>query len=131
MPKAIDPVDRLVGANIRSLRVSQRLSQADLGRKIGVTFQQVQKYEKGMNRVGASRLQGIAAVLGVKPDAFFAGVPVEPGTAQVNPVLLLSDAYAIRLLVAFNRIENTRFRQSLVHLVEQVSQDPGSPTKRR
>jgi predicted transcriptional regulator len=59
------PIDVLVGQNIRICRLQKGLSQGELGRRIGVTFQQVQKYEKGANRVGASRLTQIADVLGV------------------------------------------------------------------
>jgi transcriptional regulator with XRE-family HTH domain len=69
--KSANPIDRHVGARIRMQRMVRGLSQTELGKAVGVTFQQVQKYEKGVNRVGASRLQQIANVLKVKPDFFF------------------------------------------------------------
>ena len=69
------PVDVLVGQNIRICRLQKGLSQGELGQQIGVTFQQVQKYEKGANRVGASRLNQIANVLGVSLPSLFDGAP--------------------------------------------------------
>lgn len=69
--KRISDVDRQVGARVKAVRNHLRMSQSTLASKIGVTFQQVQKYEKGMNRVGASRLQRIADALGVSVSSFF------------------------------------------------------------
>src|ERR1700683_1232773 len=69
--KSTDPIDRHVGARIRMQRMVRGMSQTKLGNAVGVTFQQVQKYEKGANRVSASRLQRIANVLKVQPDFFF------------------------------------------------------------
>src|SRR4249920_290310 len=68
-----DAVDMLVGRNIRILRQDRKMSQTELGRKIDVTFQQVQKYENGTNRVGSGRLFKIASILGVPITAFFEG----------------------------------------------------------
>src|ERR1700694_3753708 len=65
------PVDRVVGRRVRMLRVSRGLSQSDLGRKLGVTFQQVQKYENGANRISASKLYETAGVLGVEVAQLF------------------------------------------------------------
>src|ERR1700689_3229302 len=69
--KIANPVDQHVGARIRMQRMVRGVSQIELGKAVGVTFQQVQKYEKGTNRVSASRLQRIANVLKVRPDFFF------------------------------------------------------------
>jgi transcriptional regulator with XRE-family HTH domain len=71
--KTENPIDRNVGTRIRMQRMLLGLSQAEVGKAVGVTFQQVQKYEKGRNRIGASRLQQIANVLKVTPDFFFDG----------------------------------------------------------
>ena len=76
------PIDVLVGQNIRICRLQKGLSQGELGRRIGVTFQQVQKYEKGANRVGASRLTQIADVLGVPIPTLFDGAP---SAGQASP----------------------------------------------
>src|SRR5512144_3188783 len=69
-----DPIDRHVGTRIRGRRVGLRISQTKLGHSIGVTFQQIQKYESGTNRVGASNLFKIAEALGVEVSVFFEGV---------------------------------------------------------
>src|SRR5579871_6767012 len=71
MAKRIEPVDKLVGQNIRIFRTAKGISQTELGNSVGVTFQQIQKYEKGANRVGSSRLAKIGAVLKVPISAFF------------------------------------------------------------
>ena len=71
--KRPDPVDVEVGHRIRIERLSRGLSQTALANQLGVTFQQVQKYEKGVNRVGAGRLTKIAEVLGVPVSTFFSG----------------------------------------------------------
>ena len=70
-----DPVDVHVGARLRALRNSQRLSQEKLANTVGVTFQQIQKYESGVNRISASMLYGIARRLAVPVAAFFEGLP--------------------------------------------------------
>jgi len=73
MLKRSNDIDELVGCNIRLLRLNRGMSQTDLAEAIGLTFQQIQKYEKGRNRVGAGRLFAIAGVLGVPVSAFFEG----------------------------------------------------------
>src|ERR1700740_1522580 len=82
--RAPQPVDVLVGQNIRICRLQKGLSQTELGERIGVTFQQIQKYEKGANRVGASRLTQIADVLGVPIPTLFDGAPTA-GQSQAAP----------------------------------------------
>src|ERR1700759_2170262 len=69
-----NPVDVAVGARIRNLRLRNKLSQEEVGRRLKISFQQVQKYEKGTNRVGASRLSELAKIFGVSVDAFFSEV---------------------------------------------------------
>ncbi|WP_082537057.1 MULTISPECIES: helix-turn-helix domain-containing protein [unclassified Aureimonas] len=77
--KRVSDVDRQVGARVKAVRNHLRMSQSLLASKIGVTFQQVQKYEKGTNRVGASRLQRIADALGVSVSSFFDNTAVSTG----------------------------------------------------
>jgi transcriptional regulator with XRE-family HTH domain len=125
--KRPDPVDVEVGHRIRIERLSRGLSQTALANQLGVTFQQVQKYEKGVNRVGAGRLTKIAEVLGVPVGSFFTGKEVldsEDRTAnadEASPLKLLTVSGAFRLLRAYADIEDGNLRRSIVDLVEQVS----------
>jgi len=79
----IHPVDCHVGRQIRLLRIQCNLSQGDLGNRIGISYQQMQKYETGKNRVSASMLYEIARALQVSPARFFEGLP-EPGTEYIH-----------------------------------------------
>lgn len=124
--KRPDPVDVEVGHRIRIERLSRGLSQTALANQLGVTFQQVQKYEKGVNRVGAGRLTKIAEVLGVAVGSFFTGKEVletEIGRKadEASPLKLLTVSGAFRLLRAYADIEDANLRRSIVDLVEQVS----------
>ena len=120
-----DHRDVEVGRRIRAQRLSKGLSQTDLGRKLGVSFQQVQKYEKGFNRVGAGRLQAIAEVLEVPITFFYAAENVE-STAVAredgeSPFGCLSTAGAIQLVRAYARIEDSSARRALVEVAEQMA----------
>ena len=124
--KRPDPVDVEVGHRIRIERLARGFSQTALANQLGVTFQQVQKYEKGVNRVGAGRLTKIAEVLGVPVGAFFTGKQVldsEERSAgdEASPLKLLTVPGAFRLLRAYADIEDGNLRRSIVDLVEQVS----------
>ena len=119
------PIDVLVGQNIRICRLQKGLSQGELGRRIGVTFQQVQKYEKGANRVGASRLTQIAEVLGVPIPTLFDGAPsVGQATPEQSPRYLLAKPHSLRLLQGFDKIDNDATRLAVLHLVESLIQTP-------
>jgi transcriptional regulator with XRE-family HTH domain len=124
--KRPDPVDVEVGHRIRIERLARGLSQTALATQLGVTFQQVQKYEKGVNRVGAGRLTKIAEVLGVPVGTFFTGKEMlegEPGQAgdEPSPLKLLTVSGAFRLLRAYAEIEDANLRRSIVDLVEQIT----------
>ena len=124
--KRPDPVDVEVGHRIRIERLARGLSQTALANQLGVTFQQVQKYEKGVNRVGAGRLTKIAEVLGVSVSTFFTGKEIleseqAKDSGEASPLRLLSVNGAFRLLRAYADIEDTDLRRSLVDLVEQIS----------
>jgi transcriptional regulator with XRE-family HTH domain len=124
--KRPDPVDVEVGHRIRIERLARGLSQTALANQLGVTFQQVQKYEKGVNRVGAGRLTKIAEVLGVPVGQFFSGKDVldseeRSETDEASPLKLLTVSGAFRLLRAYADIEDANLRRSIVDLVEQVS----------
>ena len=126
--KAPNPTDKHVGARVRMRRMMLGMSQEKLGDALGLTFQQVQKYEKGANRIGASRLQQIAHVLQVPVSFFFEGAPNVPGQqtgmaeapspAYVSDFLATSDGLA--LTKAFVRIKDPKLRRRIVDLVEQI-----------
>jgi transcriptional regulator with XRE-family HTH domain len=120
--KAPDSRDMEVGRRIRAQRLVRGLSQTDLGRSLGITFQQVQKYEKGANRVGAGRLTRIAETLGV-PVAFFFGDHSGTGKADDASEALgfLETAGAVRLVKAYARISDTDVRRALVDLAESIA----------
>src|SRR5262245_13826982 len=120
MAKRVQPVDKLVGKNIRIFRIAKGISQTELGDAVGVTFQQIQKYEKGANRVGSSRLAQIASVLDVPISRFFDNAV----TASDGPVAgslvtdLLISPYAVQMLKAFASLPNDKIRRSLVVLAK-------------
>lgn len=114
------PLDALVGARIRMFRINRGMSQTVLAERIGVTFQQVQKYEKGANRVGASRLAQIASVLGISVGELFeASGDGSPGLN--SPMNLLAEPGALRVLKAYVRTTNPRVRLSIAKLVESIA----------
>lgn len=120
MPKQTTDVDRLVGLRITALRKARGLSQTALGTAVGVTFQQVQKYEKGQNRVGAGRLREIARLLEVPVSAFFEEDEGNEGkTADVFG--FLSAHGAIELLRAYATIEDDDLRRDVLSIVRTAA----------
>jgi len=119
-------VDVLVGQNIRICRLQKGVSQDELGRRVGVTFQQIQKYEKGMNRVGASRLSRIAEVLRIPIAALFDGAEPAAGERpeQRSARALLTKPHSLRLLQAFDQIEDETVRSLLLDLIERFGATP-------
>ena len=111
--KRASPVDIAVGRNVRIWRMAKGLSQAALAKRLGVTFQQVQKYEVGSNRIGTGRLVKLAAILGVPIAALFEGTTgANPSQALLG---LISDRRSFRLARAFATIEDNTCRVSLVN----------------
>ena len=104
-----NPIDLLVGSRIRMFRRGRKMSQAQLGEKLDVTFQQIQKYENGKNRVGASRLQMISTALGVPVGQFFTD---DAGTSRTSAKPLAFDPQALRLAEAFTRLNDKALRNS-------------------
>ena len=124
--KIPNPIDTHVGSRVRMRRLILSMSQEKLGDAIGLTFQQVQKYEKGTNRMGSSRLQQIANVLKVPVTFLFEGTPGQSkldGKAQspafVSNFLATSDGLA--LTKAFMRIKDAKLRRSIVKTVEVIA----------
>ncbi|NJL08628.1 MAG: helix-turn-helix transcriptional regulator [Methylacidiphilales bacterium] len=134
--KSPNPVDKHVGARVRMRRMMVGMSQERLGDSLGITFQQVQKYEKGTNRVGASRLQQISKTLGVPVSFFFEGAPDIDGseigfTESASPPYVsefLSTAEGLSLTRAFTRIRDSRVRRRIVELVETLADLPAEPS---
>jgi transcriptional regulator with XRE-family HTH domain len=130
--KVPNPTDKHVGSRVRMRRMMLSMSQEKLGDALDLTFQQVQKYEKGTNRIGASRLQQIAHILQVPVSFFFEGAPgaqisgrssegmgEAPSPAYVSEFLATTDGLA--LTKAFMRIEDAKLRRRIVDLVEQIA----------
>ena len=107
-----------LGKRIRLRRVEQKISQAELGDKLGVSFQQVQKYEKGVNRVGAARLQQIATALDVPVTFFYDG---DGKAREVESLLFLDSAFSLRLLRAYSKIKDQTVQRQLVSLMESIA----------
>src|SRR5258708_7563787 len=132
--KEPNPIDKHVGSRVRMRRMMLSMSQEKLGDALGLTFQQVQKYEEGTNRIGASRLQQISQTLQVPVSFFFEGAPLMPGRAgvtndapspaYVSDFLATSDGLA--LTKAFMRIKDAKLRRRIVDLVEGIAGENGT-----
>ena len=142
MKKAPNPIDKHVGSRVRMRRMMLGMSQEKLGNALGLTFQQVQKYEKGTNRIGASRIQQISQILQVPVAFLFEGAPDlklqadETGGTHLAPTsdtheapspAYLSDFLAtqegLALTRAFTRIKEARLRRRIVDLVKEIAGD--------
>jgi transcriptional regulator with XRE-family HTH domain len=128
--KTPNPTDKYVGARIRMRRLMLGMSQTDLADGLDLTFQQIQKYEKGVNQVGASRLQQIAHILRVPVEFFFEGAPGAsgakadapdaPSLAHVSEFLASPDG--LTLVASFAKIRSAKLRRSIVELVSYLAQ---------
>jgi transcriptional regulator with XRE-family HTH domain len=124
-----DPVDRHVGSRVRMRRKMLGMSQGQLSDGLGITFQQVQKYENGANRIGAGRLQHISHILQVEVPFFFEGAPrlLEPSNMSgeaPSPVYVsefLATTDGLNLTKAFMQIREQSLRRRIVHLVEEIA----------
>jgi transcriptional regulator with XRE-family HTH domain len=139
--KVPNPIDRHVGSRVRMRRVMLGMSQEKLGESLGLTFQQVQKYEKGTNRIGASRLQQISRTLDVPPAFFFEGAPMldsvpraegapigvaeKPTSSYISDFLSTSEG--LHLNMAFARIQDVRVRKRIIDLVVALAEGEQPP----
>ena len=127
-----NPIDIHVGSRVRLRRMILGMSQEKLGESLGLTFQQVQKYEKGVNRIGASRLFDLSHVLGVPVQFFYEeaphstsvasmalGMAERPAESYVSEFLGSRDG--LELNKAFSRIADPKIRRSIVELVRSIS----------
>jgi transcriptional regulator with XRE-family HTH domain len=124
--------DSQVGESIRAHRLAAGMSQSELANRLGVSFQQVQKYEKGTNRVGAGRLPQIAGIFGVPIGALFKDtMDASPGKAGgAIPVGLVTDTATIRLLTAYAEITDRSVRSQLSGLVERIAASAKKKSRR-
>ncbi len=128
--KSPNPIDIFVGARVRLQRQVLGMSQGTLAGALNITFQQVQKYEKGTNRIGASRLQEIARILGVPVSFFFrdgddlpaSTVGIDVAAAEGNSVMqYIATADGLKLNQAFVRIKDPAIRKSIITFIEALS----------
>jgi len=140
--KLPNPIDRHVGSRVRMRRAMLSMSQEKLGEALGLTFQQIQKYEKGTNRISASRLQQISQILEVPPSYFFEGAPSFETQSQneaegggfsedshaVYNAGFLTTPEAIQLILAFARIKNPKVRSRIVELVTALAGEDDQPS---
>jgi transcriptional regulator with XRE-family HTH domain len=117
--RSVGKTDDELGKRIRLRRVEQNMSQTELADKLGVSFQQVQKYEKGVNRVGAARLQKIATALDVPITFFYDG---DGKAREVESLLFIDSAFSLRLLRAYSKVPQLVQRQ-FVTLIESLAAD--------
>jgi transcriptional regulator with XRE-family HTH domain len=131
MLKSPNPIDKHVGARLRMRRLMVGMSQSKLGGALSVTFQQIQKYEKGANRIGASRLQQLARVLEVPPAFFFEGAPAgdagaatfaEPAS-NAYVVDFLSTSEGLQLNRSFALIRDPKVRKRILDLVATLAKE--------
>ncbi|GLK66545.1 helix-turn-helix domain-containing protein [Hansschlegelia plantiphila] len=131
LKKIPNPVDKHVGSRVRMRRVLIGMSQEKLGEALGITFQQIQKYEKGTNRIGASRMQQIATVMAVPVSYFFDDAPGADsgnGFAEAHGsdyvVDFLTTTEGLQLNKSFVRISDAKVRRKIVDLVSALADQP-------
>jgi transcriptional regulator with XRE-family HTH domain len=129
--KQANPIDGQVGNRVRLRRMLVGMSQERLGELLGLTFQQVQKYEKGVNRIGAGRLYQVSQILGVPISYFYEGVieqsaeTIRNGDSSTPPVMeFLSSGEGLQLTLAFMRIKDAKVRKRVVELVKSLAEEP-------
>jgi transcriptional regulator with XRE-family HTH domain len=127
--KSPDQTDIEVGQRIRMMRQTAGISQTELAEGLGVTFQQVQKYELGINRVGAGRLTMIAGVLDVSVGLLFGanehfGITRTTATQKDSPLSLVTKTGALRLLRAYSVLQDEPMRRAVVGMVENLAKEP-------
>jgi transcriptional regulator with XRE-family HTH domain len=126
MTKKANPIDGQVGNRVRIRRMLIGMSQEKLGDLLGLTFQQVQKYEKGINRIGAGRLFEIARILDVPINFFYDGVGVPSdgvGEARAPVMEFVSSTEGLQLSLAFMKIRDPKVRKRMLDLVKSLAEE--------
>jgi transcriptional regulator with XRE-family HTH domain len=123
--RKINEVDLIVGRNLKAHRLRNNLSQAELASRIGVTFQQIHKYESATNRIGSGRLFKLAQVLRIPVNSLFEGAKVVGDGAAVieNPSEILAETGALEMMRAFRRVEASK-RRLIIGLAEILADGP-------
>ena len=124
--KQANPIDIQVGNRVRIRRMLIGMSQERLGDLLGLTFQQVQKYEKGVNRIGAGRLFEVSRILNVPVDFFYEGVNAAPGANETDgaPVMdFVSSGEGLQLSLAFMKIKDAKVRKRVLDLVKSLAEE--------
>jgi transcriptional regulator with XRE-family HTH domain len=122
--KPPNPIDVHVGERIRMWRTARKISRITLGEAIGLTLQQIQKYEKGTNRIGASRLQQICTVLEIPVSLLFEGAPGSSpfgGGMSQDVVDFMESEEGVRFIAAFERIADRKMRRGIVRLAGRIA----------
>ncbi|MEL7543277.1 MAG: helix-turn-helix domain-containing protein [Pseudomonadota bacterium] len=126
------PIDKFVGEKVKHYRKRKKLTQTELGNELGLTFQQIQKYEKGSNRIGASRIFLLAKLLEVPVYKFFEGLELELNVANIPGMAEPSSPYEEsptrleernELLTAFNSVSDEATRKRIIDLVKVIGQE--------
>ncbi len=128
MTRTPDPIDMHVGARLRLCRIENDVTQIQLGEKLDLSFQQIQKYEKGANRISASVLFRMAGIFDVSVLYFFDGLTPESDSAEkkllnIEFINLQSVREDLRFLKAYSNITDKNIRRTILHLVEEISDD--------
>jgi transcriptional regulator with XRE-family HTH domain len=120
-------VDVHVGHRVRAARLARGVSQEKLADAVGVTFQQIQKYEKGVNRIGTGRLHAIAGHLGLPVTYFFDGIEKNPSRTSVSGMNAITEALGtregVRIAAALSRIQSPQMRRRIADLLEAIIED--------
>jgi len=123
LSEATKLIDKHVGMRLRMLRLNNNMSQTELGEKVGVTFQQIQKYERGANRIGASRLWKFCEIFNAQPNFFFEGL-IEPEQGGLESSTNWPEKFLNkqnhRLMMSFDKIENQETRAAILKLCEAL-----------
>lgn len=119
--KSPQSVDSVVGGKIKARRIALKKSQSELAAAIGVTFQQIQKYERGLNRISLSRLIAICEALNVKPEFFIGDSTAHKNSREIEFFSMSADA--IQLVQSYSKISDSKLRKQILKLAQSLSGD--------
>jgi transcriptional regulator with XRE-family HTH domain len=118
--KSATKTDKRVGNNIRARRLAMGMTQEQLGKKLGVTFQQIQKYEVGANRIGSGRLFQIAELLKTPLGSFYSGEEKQTKLRASSPFDLLSDPLTLQMAQEFSKISDKKTCRAVLAIIESL-----------
>jgi transcriptional regulator with XRE-family HTH domain len=121
-------IDAAIGGRIRSLRIHHELSQAQLAKKLGVTYQQVQKYESGRNQVNPTRLFQLAEIFGVSASVLLGEKPAKNSGSQLPSLFAVDlDKEAVSMFEAFQKLKDRKLRRQVSMLTQSLARSGGGP----